>query len=169
MHTTFYAPKTLELSEITEKVEDLQVKIANEQRLNRNLKKYKKEVEELNLQLKRALLELPDKREIPDLLSSISGLARDAGLEVRLFRTNPEQLREFYAEVPVEIGLNGTFHQITSFFDEVAHLTRIVNIDQIQLSKPEVNSAEVKISAECVATTFRYLDEDERRAQEEAG
>jgi len=112
--------------------------------------------------LKSALQELPDNREIPDLLSSISSLARDAGLAVPLFKTEPESFREFYAEVPVSISVEGTYHQIATFFDEVGHLPRIVNINQIIIREPRVGDSQVSVKSECVATTFRYLEETER-------
>ncbi|MCB0340476.1 MAG: type 4a pilus biogenesis protein PilO, partial [Bdellovibrionales bacterium] len=163
-----YKPNYEEHEKLQESIEDLQVKITNEQRLARNLKTFREEVKVLDQTLNRALRELPDKREIPDLLKSISTLARDAGLKVSLFKTNPERIKDFYAEVPVEISLKGTFHQVASFFDEVGALERIVNIGGIELANPKIEPDQVEVAAKCVATTFRYLDDEERARQETA-
>ncbi len=147
---------------LQEKVDSLNNSIVQEQRIARELNRFRREVKELEIKLKFALQELPDKREIPDLLTSISGLARDSGLTVNLFRPMPESFKDFYAEVPVSISVEGTYHQIAAFFDEVGHLPRIVNITQIAIKEPRVGESQVNVKSECVATTFRYLDESER-------
>jgi type IV pilus assembly protein PilO len=155
-----------EYTGLEEKVEELTQKISDETRRARNLNKLKDKIKQLDINLKIALQELPDKREIPDLLSSISNLARDAGLEVILFRPSQEQAKDFYAEVPVSISVQGTFHQIATFFDDVAQLSRIVNINQINIRDPQVQTDSVQVKTDCVATTFRYLDESERIQKE---
>ena len=151
-----------EKEQLSQKIEGLNKSIMQEQRIARDLNRYRQEVKDLEVKLKVALQELPDKREIPDLLTSISNLARDAGLAIDLFRPTPESRRDFYAEVPVSISVEGTFHQIASFFDEVGRLPRIVNITQIALRDPKVKEDRITVKGECVATTFRYLDESDR-------
>lgn len=158
----FYGPVLKEYEELSEKIESLEGKIGHERRLARDLPKFRKDVEELEVKLKFALQELPDEREIPDLLANISNLARDAGLEVSLFKPGAEVFREFYAEVPVKISVEGTFHQVATFFDEVGRLSRIVNINQIAVYDPKIKEDHIAIKSDCVATTFRYLDEAER-------
>jgi len=157
-----YKPKLSELNALKEKQVELQTKITNEKRLAANLAKFRAEVKDLDIKLNIALQELPDKREIPDLLTSISNLARDAGLEVALFKTEPESFQEFYSEVPASILVSGTYHQVATFFDEVGRLSRVVNIKEIQLTEPKVVDGEATLKISCVATTFRYLDEQER-------
>jgi type IV pilus assembly protein PilO len=157
-----YAEKLQKFEEATSKVDSLNSSIQQEKRIARNLSKFKEEVKDLEAKLKFALTELPDKREIPDLLSTVSGRARDSGLEVTLFKPLPETFREFYAEVPVLVNVQGTYHQIATFFDEVAKLPRIVNINQIAIRDAKIGEEEVSVKAECTAVTFRYLDEAER-------
>jgi len=67
-------------------------------------------------ELKQALTELPNDREIPGLLSEIDGLARRSGLEVRRFQPLPEVMAEYYAEVPVQIVMDGSYHKVANFF-----------------------------------------------------
>lgn len=165
----FHKSVARDLEKVQTEVEKLESEKTNELRLSRNLKKFKEEVAKLDVQLKFALKQLPDAREIPDLLSSISNLARDSGLEVSLFKTRPEIIKDFYAEVPVEVSLGGNFHQVLSFFDEVGHLNRIVNISDIELKEPKATEGSLLVKTACVATTFRYLDEKERLAQSQGG
>ncbi|HMO01580.1 MAG TPA: type 4a pilus biogenesis protein PilO [Oligoflexia bacterium] len=164
----FYSSRLTTSSDLDQKISDLESKIGQEKRLAANLPKVKKAVQALDVKLKQALQELPDRREIPDLIESISGLARDAGLEVVSFKPETEVYRDFYSEVPVSMVVDGTFHQVATFFDEVGHLPRIVNISRISISEPTVTPERVKIKVACKMTTFRFLDEAERAKIEKA-
>ncbi|MFN8543521.1 MAG: type 4a pilus biogenesis protein PilO [Candidatus Binatia bacterium] len=121
-----------------------------------------REVRDLSADLKRAQAQLPDQREIADLLSSIAASARSAGLDIVLFRQKPEVYHDFYADVPVQMEMRGTFQDVGAFLEKVKALDRIVNIRDIQLKKPRVEGERVLLDAGCTATTFRFLDETER-------
>ena len=123
----------------------------------------RQEIEELDRQLASAITRLPDEQEIPELLSNISSLGRDAGLEILVFRQKPEGYQEFYAEVPVDMQVRGTYHQVASFFDEVAKLDRIVNVSDITLKEPRVEDESLLLEANSTVTTFRFLSEAERK------
>ena len=158
-----YLPRN---AEITEKEEDL---VALEQDRDRkqalvsNLPQLRQEVADLNAALKEAVAQLPDTKEIPDLLSGISAVARESGLEIQQFRQKAETFQDFYAEVPVEILVKGTYWQVEQFFKKVADLTRIVNVGDIGIKAPTlIENDPVKLQTSCAATTFRFLDEEER-------
>lgn len=141
------------------KVDDLNKKKA----LAANLPQAKQELEDLRAALRKAVAQLPDTKEIPDLLSAISAVARESGLEIAQFRQRPEVYRDFYAEVPVEILVRGTYFQVEEFFNQVGQLTRIVNVRDIGMKGPNVVEEDpVKLQTSCSATTFRFLDEEER-------
>jgi type IV pilus assembly protein PilO len=128
-----------------------------------NLPQAKQEVADLNAALKKAIAQLPDTKEIPELLSGISSVAREAGLEIQQFRQKPEAYQEFYAEVPVEILVRGTYWQVESFLQRVSDLTRIVNVGDIGIKAPTlIESDPIKLQTSCAAVTFRFLDEEER-------
>jgi len=128
-----------------------------------NIERTRKEVAQLDGDLRKAVAQLPDTKEIPDLLSSISSLGRESGLEVIQFRQGPERFEEFYAEVPVDIVVRGTYHQVASFFDRVGHMARIVNVANVNVKGPaKVESESIVLDTSCVAVTFRFLDEAER-------
>lgn len=170
------SPTFTEHTELSTEVERLQTKVTQESRIARNLDKYKAEVRILNESFDAALKELPDKREIPDLLQTVSSLARDAGLEIEYFQPKPEGLKDFYAEVPVAISVGGNFHQVAAFFDEVGQMSRILNIGDISMLNPVYKENQevlgvggtvetIPLKTTCTATTFRYLDESERPQQ----
>ncbi len=120
------------------------------------------EVADLDRQLETAITRLPDQKEIPELLSNISSLGRDSGLDILVFRQKPEGYQEFYAEVPVDMQVRGTYHQVASFFDEVAKLDRIVNVSNIVLRNPKVVDDDLLLEANSTVTTFRFLSDNER-------
>ncbi len=121
-----------------------------------------KELKELTAELKRAEARLPDQREIANLLSSIASSARGVGLDITLFRQQPETYADFYANVPVEMNMRGTYHDVAMFLDRVKRLDRIVNISDINLQKPTMQGDRMVLDASCTATTFRFLQEAER-------
>ena len=138
--------------------------------LSANLPRLQKELQEWDAKLKAAVAQLPDRKEIPDLLSSLSTKAREAGLEILLFRPRAENFQEFYAEIPVDIVVRGGFFNAVTFFDEVGKLNRLVNIDNIDLKNPKVGGDQVALEISTLTTTYRFLDEAERKkvAEEKA-
>lgn len=164
----FYNPLTTEITEAEDKRAQFNSQITNEKRLARELPKFQEEVKALEIKLKIALEELPDEKEIPELLKSVSDLAKDAGLEVGLFRPEPEVQKDFFAEVPVSMVVEGTFHQVATFFDEVGHMSRIVNIKGIDMGDAKGTDRGLSVRAACTAVTFRYIDEEQRAKSEQA-
>ena len=128
-----------------------------------NLARLEKELRDMERKLKEAVAQLPDRKEIPDLLTNLSNKAREAGLEIVLFRPRNETFQEFYAEVPVDIVVRGGFHNAVGFFDEVGKLNRIVNIDNIEFRNPKVVSDQMTMDISNLATTYRFLDDAERK------
>jgi type IV pilus assembly protein PilO len=142
--------------------------------------KMRSQADQLRVKMERARRELPDRREIPGLLSAISERAKDAGLEVRLFQTREEVLGEFYAEVPVQLVVQGSFHEVAGFFDEVTRLDRIVTVSELSMKSAEsagisqrksgmpnekMDGSSSKLDQQtvtgCTLTTFRQLSEGE--------
>ncbi|MCB0343557.1 MAG: type 4a pilus biogenesis protein PilO [Bdellovibrionales bacterium] len=161
----FYSGSAAELEKISKKVEGpngLRFQVAQQRGIAANLDQYTEEVEKLEIELKKALLELPDKQEIDSLLAKVSSVGQDAGLEIRLFKPKDEAKKDYYAEVPVEMEVYGSFHQVATFFDEVGHLDRIVNLDNFSMDNPERSKDQITLRTTVVATTFRFLDEAER-------
>lgn len=128
-----------------------------------NLEETRKQVAELEAELKMAVAQLPDTKEIPDLLSTVSSLGRESGLEIIQFKQRPEQYEEFYAVVLVDITVRGTYNQIATFVDSVGHMARIVNVSDVHMkSPPKLEGNLVALDTSAVAVTYRFLDDAER-------
>jgi type IV pilus assembly protein PilO len=123
-----------------------------------------KEVEDLDRQLKIAMARLPDEKEIDDLLSSVSDLARSAGLDILVFRQKPETYQDFYAEVPVEMQVRGRYHDVGAFLDRVGKMDRIVTVRDLGMKDPKVVDDEIVLQASSRVTTYRFLSDAERQA-----
>lgn len=157
-----YAGRRAETIAVTAKIKDLRTQRESKQKLVANIGELQQTVRDLGAQLKEAEAQLPDSKEIPDLLTSISSAGRDSGLEVISFRQRQEQLKDFYAEVPVDVTVRGNYHEVATFFDRVGKLDRIVNVADIVMQSPKRQGDEMIVDTLCSATTFRFLDEQER-------
>jgi len=112
----------------------------------------------LNETLAVAVTLLPETREISELLTQISQLGFDSGLEFRLFKPEPEKQADFYAEVPVSLSILGGFHELARFFDRLSKLSRIVNVTDIKITLAKGNENTSALSTSCLLTTFRFLE-----------
>lgn len=163
MYATYlYWPMSAEIDEKTENVVALKQERDRKKAMVANLAQMRQQVADLEASLKKATAELPDEKEIPELLSNISSLGSDSGLAIIVFRQKPEEYLDFYAQVPVEVRVKGTYHQVGTFFDKVGRLNRIVNVGDIGMKEPRVERDSVVVTSAFTATTYRFLDEAER-------
>jgi type IV pilus assembly protein PilO len=160
--TYFYGPRQRALADLRGQVAQRRGELETKRGKTNARGAAERELRELDAELRRAQARLPDQREIADLLSNVAASGRAAGLEIVLFRQRPEVYYDFYAAVPVEMQMRGTYHDVALFLDRVKRLDRIVNVTDIQLKKPRIEGERVVLDASCIATTFRFLDEAER-------
>ena len=158
-----YEPRSDAIAKLVDSVEIARNEKAVKQQKASNLPKLQSDLELWSARLKEAVAQLPDSKEIPELLTNISTKAREAGLEILLFRPRAENFRDFYAEIPVDIVVRGDFYNAVTFFDEVGKLNRLVNIDNIDFKNPKVAGDQVSLDISTLATTYRFLDEAERK------
>jgi type IV pilus assembly protein PilO len=156
-------PRIKESSELQTKLEELQKQIVENRRIANNLPRYQSEYQQLKRDLDNALTELPNQKEIPSLLTSISNVGKGAGLDFLLFRPKPEVPKDFYAEVPVDVAVYGTFYNVADFFVAVGKLPRIVNINNVSFSDIKTAGGRTTLRVSCLATTFRFLDKKESK------
>ena len=100
---------------------------------------------------------LPESAEIPSLLAGISQAGKDAGLEFLLFQPKAEIRQEFFAEIPVDINVSGSYHQVAVFFEKVSNLPRIVNIRDIRMT-PQAREKSETLTTSCQAVTYKFID-----------
>lgn len=154
----FFAPASEHLAALRTQELELQRKLAEVRSVANNLKTFQEEVERLEKDLAIALRQLPNSKELPVLLTDISSLGKNAGLEFKSFRPKSEVPREFYAEVPIEIEFTGGFHQVAAFFDGMARLPRIVNVSDLEMTIAKESTQGTRLLVKGNATTFRFLD-----------
>ena len=136
----------------------VQVKLQKNQKIANNLAVYRAEYEKILVTLNKALGELPLKKEIPSLLTSIGDLAKEKGLEILRFKPSGETVKGFYAEVPVTLKLAGSYHQAAAFFDAVSKMERIVNIQGLTLGGAKEVDGKTSLGVDCNAITFRFVE-----------
>ena len=155
-----YMPKTSRINELKKDYDAVQVKLTKAKAAARNFDKCQRQYKEAQVRFRLALQLLPDKKEIPSLLDSISKSGKRSGLEFLLFKPEKEVLKDFYAEIPVRIQVRGGYHNLAVFFDEVAKLSRIVNMSNIKIKAAKhLKRAGIQLEASCVATTFRFVEQ----------
>ena len=86
---------------------------------------------------------LPKESEIPKLLTDISALGRNAGLDFLTFKPLADIPKDFYAEIPVTINVRGPYHNMGYFFDQVSKLARIVSVSNVKMSSPKKEGGEM--------------------------
>lgn len=153
-----YLPQQQSYQDLQQRHSSLESRLEQERRIAHNLPVFKAEYAKMQKQLDEALAELPNRKEIPSLLTSISALANNNGLDVLRFKPDSERAKGFYAEVPVELSLVGTFPQVTSFFFAVGQLPRIVNISNVTMDGAKSKGDHNVLSVKCLATTFRFIE-----------
>jgi type IV pilus assembly protein PilO len=132
-----------------------------------NLDLYKQQLKDIERSFGALLRQLPGKTEVPNLLVDISQAGLSAGLEEKLFQPQPEQKKDFYAELPIKISLTGSYHQFGEFVSGIAALPRIVTLHDIDIKSANKDAYD-QLTLELTAKTYRYLDEDELAAASDA-
>jgi len=117
-----FQPKMKQLSALKLKQAELSKQIQESKRIADNLPKFKRDFEQLKVDLDKALTELPNQKEIPTLLTSITSKGKDAGLDFLVFKPRAEVPKDFYSEVPVDISIYGSFYNVANFFVAVSSL-----------------------------------------------
>jgi type IV pilus assembly protein PilO len=124
----------------------------------RKLPEFRRQVGDLEVRLSNLKAVLPEEKDAADLLRRMQTVATQSNLTIKSFRPAPTVTKQLHAEWPINLELEGTYHNLAIFFDRVSKFTRIVNISGLDVKgkdKPENNNT---ISASCVATTFVLLD-----------
>ncbi len=156
-----YLPTSASHSAAKKKQGELRTQLRQVEERVRYRDVFNQELDELMADLKQALKELPNDREIPGLLKGISALGKRVGLEVKKFQPLPEVKREYVAEVPVELELEGSFHEVAMFFDRLSKMNRIVYVQNIEIGEPGQRGGKVYLKVAGEAVTFRFLTEAE--------
>ena len=144
------------------KLAELQQKILEGRAAQLQLPQFRKEVQDLELELDKLLRILPARRNTPDLLRRIRSLAEQGDFTLKRFTPGQLTDKDFYSEWPIQIQLQGTYHNLALFFDRIGRFSRIINVDDLTVNAidPASNQGH-SINANFTATTFVYREEEE--------
>ncbi|MDQ3263198.1 MAG: type 4a pilus biogenesis protein PilO [Myxococcota bacterium] len=137
----------------------LDVQLAEKQEIAQNLNERRREMDVLEQDLAVALTQLPETADIDELLAQLNDIGKKAGLSIASVQPGKESNASFYARIPVKMEVEGNFHEIAMFLQDVSSMRRIVNVDTIKFSDPKVKNEKVVLQANFLATTFRFLDQ----------
>jgi type IV pilus assembly protein PilO len=130
-----------------------------------NLDLHKQQLREIDTQFGALLKQLPNKAQMDALLVDINQAGLSRGLQFDLFKPAPsESAREFYSELPIQLKVIGTYHDMGAFAADVGQLPRIVTLNDVTIEA----GRDGNLTMDVIARTFRYLDEDEVAAQRKA-
>jgi len=171
------------------KLSELRQQVTEKERIAAEKDKYVRELNTLKEMLEMALTKLPDQREIPGLLYAVAQAGKDAGINFILFEpkqsekkppeTKPPDKKpagdkanqteeKFYEEIHIKVTINGSFHNTAVFFEKVAKLPRIINIEDISMSEgKDVKGRGYLINTSCVIKTYMFLEKMEEKKADE--
>jgi type IV pilus assembly protein PilO len=151
--------------------EEVELKAAFEQKQKKaaNFDAYKEQLAEIESSFGTMLRQLPGKTEIPNLLVDISQTGLAAGLQEELFQPLAELRMDFYAEKPIKIRLNGSYHEFGKFVSDIAALPRIVTLHDIEILPEGGDTGADELVLNVTAKTYRYLEDGEGDEAETAG
>jgi type IV pilus assembly protein PilO len=122
---------------------------------------YKQQMIDIEKTFGALLKQLPDKSQMDGLLTDINQAGLGRGLEFELFKPGQESVADFYAEMPIQIRIVGSYHDIGAFATDISKLSRIVTLNDLSIAPVNIAGKEGVLSLEAVAKTYRYLDTSE--------
>jgi type IV pilus assembly protein PilO len=159
-------PSLMEIERLIKKADAEQDKLDRElgekKGIANNLNMFRQEKEVLEQRLNEALSELPDEKDIAELLEMFQDRALKAGLQISTIEPQPAQRAEqgFYARIPIPMTVSGNFHEVATFFDSLGRLRRIVNVSDISFDKPTDVNGRVVVNAKFLVTAFMFVQQD---------
>ena len=151
-------PAQARIAERRAQLDVLQVEITRGQEAARQLPEFRREVTNLQAQLDRLKVILPEERDVADLLRRVQAMATQSNLTILGFTPQAIATRELHAEWPIGLQLEGSYHDIGTFLERVSKFPRIININAITINARENGVGPSTITAQAVATTFVLVD-----------
>ncbi|MBU4260423.1 MAG: type 4a pilus biogenesis protein PilO [Proteobacteria bacterium] len=153
-----YSPKTIEINMLQSQQKNLEDEITKVEKASREITKYRAEMAETKLMFAKASALLPQQQEIPSLLTSISDIGQNSGLDFLSFIPKNEMRKEFYADIPVDIKVRGTYHNVGVFLDKISNLSRIVTVSNINMGGSKLQSGEMILETTFSLVTYRFVE-----------
>jgi type IV pilus assembly protein PilO len=125
----------------------------------RQLPQFRAQVADLERKLEELKAILPDQKDAQDILNRVNNLAEQSNLAIRSFTPKASTKKQLHEEWPIEMQVEGTYHDLGHFFDRIARFPRIINVGDVHIRARDQQSAGATITARYTATTFVLLDQ----------
>jgi type IV pilus assembly protein PilO len=139
----------------------LDLELAEKSEIAQNLNERRREMDVLEQKLAEALTELPENKDVEELLAQLNDIGKKSGLMISSVEPGPETVGggDFFARIPIKMVVSGNYHEIAMFLQEVSNMRRIVNVNNIRLENPVVKNEKVMLQSNFLATTFRFVQQ----------
>ena len=161
----YVEPQREALALLQAELEQKRSEVAQAERDQVELERFQGEVDDLNNRLQALSAVLPERQEAAALLRRLVTFAQQSNLTLRAFRPQAPVIREMHSEWPIRLELDGTYHNLGSFFDRVSKFPRIINISDVIIRAKEAPELNLTITVECTATTFVLLNVPQTAAE----
>lgn len=147
----------------------LNIQLAEKQEIAQNLNERRREMDVLEQRLAEALTQLPERKDVEELLAQLNDIGKKSGLEIATVEPQKEVPASFYSRIPIKMSVTGNYHEIAMFMQEVSNMRRIVNVNGIRMTAPTVRNEKVVLKGDFLATTFRFLDQAQNQGDKKKG
>ena len=154
----YWSPAVEEENKKRTRLESLEKEIRALEVTANKLQEFQREVALLEARLETLKRILPQTKETPDLMRKIQALASQSNLLIKKFNPATPVNKEFYQEWPINMAVDGSYHNLGYFFDRVSRLSRLVNVGNLKVKSQAKQTSSNTINAGCVATTFVYVE-----------
>jgi len=158
VHWFYFKPLQEEIQNKKVELDGLNQEIAKGRAAERKLAQFREEVKRLELELAKLLQILPSKRNTEELIKRIETLTRQGDFTLKTFKPGDFVQKEFYAEWPIDIQVEGTYHNLALFFDRMSRFSRIINVEDMKVGPLEAPGK--SLSATFTAKTFIYTGDE---------
>jgi type IV pilus assembly protein PilO len=159
----YYSPLVEELDKAVSKHTSLQQKLSEVEKQKKTYDEDLQRREDLKIAAVKQRQMLPVSTEMASFLNNLNEVAELTGLEILSVKPLEASPEKYYARIPVKLNLKGSFLQLSKFFYQVGKLDRIINVENINLTKPEISDNGVVMRATVLATTFRALEPGKKK------
>lgn len=161
----YIQPKRQAIAAQENRLQDLQKQINEGRAAQQNLPRFREEVQLLEEELRKLLRILPARRNVQEIMRRVRLLVERGDLVLKRFRPRNEQERDFYSEWPLDISLEGDYHNLALFFDRIGRFSRIINVDNLNINAMNRQTRHT-LAATFTAKTFIYKEPEEEISED---
>jgi len=154
----WYQGKAEEFAKKENQRAELQKQIRALEATANKLPDFQREVQALEARLDQQKRVLPPEKEMPDLMRRLQYLAAQSSLAIRAFTPATPVQKDFYQEIPIQIDVDGTYHNYGAFLDRVSRMSRLVNVGNVKIKSQSKQTINDTVAISAVATTYVYKD-----------